>query len=45
VPVQAFPTWVIGGAVVEGELDLDSIERLLAAASAEDGVGASSARQ
>jgi len=29
VPVKAFPTWVIGGRVIEGELDLDELEEML----------------
>lgn len=27
--VRAFPTWVIGGKTIEGELDLDEVEREL----------------
>ncbi|KIY92972.1 hypothetical protein MNEG_14991 [Monoraphidium neglectum] len=29
VPVQAFPTWVIGNQIIEGELDFDTITSLL----------------
>ncbi|KAI8464566.1 MAG: hypothetical protein J3K34DRAFT_474223 [Monoraphidium minutum] len=29
VPVQAFPTWVVGSQVVEGELDFDTLTALL----------------
>jgi hypothetical protein len=30
--VKAFPTWVIGGTVTEGQLDLAALEDLLAQA-------------
>lgn len=29
LPVRAFPTWVIGDQIVEGELEFDAIESML----------------
>lgn len=35
--VKAFPTWVINGSVTEGQLDLNALEALLAAADGSSG--------
>ncbi len=42
--VRAFPTWVIGGKTIEGELDLDEVERELARVEREAAAAAAAAQ-
>lgn len=39
--MKAFPTWVIGGTVTEGQLDLAALEELLAQAQGGSSSGSS----